>query len=391
MSAGAPVRLTSGYAQIPNSVIENQGVLTRAELALTLIVLRRGGAQENGVLVSDRNWQSWTGLSPRLKEYAVAGLRKKGVSMMGRGDSARYRFEHRSWETFVVEHGTTGADRPRTAGRKNGVSPKAGAKIHPACRERGCAMLAADGNGGLTLVPGSSNAQPVARSIGSTPGKTPLPLTPVAQPVARSSASAPGRTAVSGGVGSVSAAAWAGTLAALKEFFPLVGLAFLARLVAVVSAVFAGLTDTELAKGVRLAWSFTKNRQKTEGLFLFTVPDAVRLIREKGSGGESAGEVRKHLLSCAELLRKRGAPFLELAEEVYGVAVDPAPLDLGNLRRIDHQVFKAAWLLLAGPRQLEIINTARADWPNDADLRQKAERVETLLALDLPPIFGWDI
>jgi hypothetical protein len=394
MSAAFAIRLTAGYAQIPNSIIENQAAMTRAELALALIVLRRGGANENdGVLVSDRNWQSWTGLSPRLKEYAIrglagdekAGIVGKGLEIHGRGERARYRFEYRNWESFVRNHRAEA--RPRTVGRKASVAPKVGSKIHPDCRERGCAMLAAERGetkSKLTLVSSAPIAQPVAqldtaRSGDNTrsgaggdkyviPDGTPLASTPTAQPVAQNDKT------------------WADTLRTLREFFPLVGLAFLARLVAVVSALFSGLTDSELAQGVRLAWSHNRKRQHGEGLFLYTVPDAVRVIRSRSTSADSGLEIRKHLRSCVQLLRERGAPFVELAAELASVIETPGQLDSQNLRRIDRQVFQAAWLQLPAERRLQIIEIAQTEW-KDAESRQACERHETLYFLDLPSVW----
>ncbi len=78
MSAPAPApprRVTAGYFKCPNSLAENQGLLTPAEKAFALIVFRREGAWP----VSDKHWHEWTGLEPRIKLNAIAGLRKKGL------------------------------------------------------------------------------------------------------------------------------------------------------------------------------------------------------------------------------------------------------------------------------------------------------------------------
>lgn len=245
MSAAAPAsaKVTAGYAVIPNSIIENQVNLTRAELALALIVLRRGGASDP-ITVSDRNWESWTGLSPRNKEYAISGLKAKGLEVDGRGDQARFKWTRNTWENYV-RHAER--SKPHTAGRVQSVPAKAGSRVHPSCRDTGCAML--------------SCSPPATRENGT--GLSLVPATAIAQPVAQ-----------------VVAAAWAQTLEAVRNFFPLVNVAFLVRLVAMVRALFLDIDDTELAKAVNYAYSQKAGFQKYEGLFLFTVPEAIAALRK---------------------------------------------------------------------------------------------------------------
>jgi hypothetical protein len=72
------------------------------------------------------------------------------------------------------------------------------------------------------------------------------------------------------------------TLAMLRSVFPLAGVLFLSRLLAAVCSIFAGVTDAELSGAVRLAWTWNKARQKHEGLFLYTVPEALRFLRDGG-------------------------------------------------------------------------------------------------------------
>ena len=52
-------------------------------------------------MVPDETWQRWTGLSPRAKEYAIAGLKEKGLDIDGRGDTMKLRFERSAWQKFV--------------------------------------------------------------------------------------------------------------------------------------------------------------------------------------------------------------------------------------------------------------------------------------------------
>jgi hypothetical protein len=274
------------------------------------------------VSVSDRNWTAWTGLSPRAKEYAIAGLRKKCLRVDGRGDTAKYYFERPAWEDFVR---AAEPSRPRTAGRKAGVDPKQGAKVHPSCRERGCALLDAERASGLSLVPATANAQPVAQTDvqvgvqnsvhGDSQKATPLLLTQIAQPVAQ----------VAGGI----EAAWLQTLAAMRAVFPLVGVAFLVRLLAVVRALFADIDDSQLARAVALAWERKKRFQRSEGLFLATVPEVLGELRRApkpspadaggvgpvGSPGLAKGATAL-LGRTADLLRGRGAPFREHADRL---------------------------------------------------------------------------
>lgn len=349
MTSAAPARRipTGGYSKIPNSLIENQASLTHAELALALIVCRREG-QENPVPVSDRNWQSWTGLSPRAKEYAAAGLKEKGLAIHGRGDSAKYRFERTKWDDFVRH---TERSRPRTKGRKAAVEPKKGAKIHPECRERGCALLAADPEFA------TSNAQPVAQTDGSqvssqTAGATCVDSTrqrltllspsPIAQRVAQR-------------VTDSAEQVWSKTLAALQIAFPLVGVVFLVRLVAIVRALFVDVTDPELAAAVDFAFRAKQGRQKSEGLFLLTVPDAMRLARSKRQrdGTVEASPPAVSLVSgvaglvgrVAEGLRARGAPFLGLAAELEKLQTE-VPGKADDLEAIEREMQRAEAAIL---------------------------------------------
>ncbi len=336
---------TRGYFTVPNSFVENQALLTRAESVLSLIVLRRG----DGKPISDTHWTNWTGLEPRMKDYAEAGLKKKGtLTIEGRGKSARYAFSRSGWEDFV-----THAERakPRTHGRVvTGKTPKPGALIHPECRERGCALLAAAkvAENGETLISTTQFAQPVAqtaasanadcigpvsstvklpvllsgparsdlsaqKSVGQN-GSRPLVVTKLAQPVAR--------------ITEAAAQVWGATFQALKAAFPLVDVAFLVRLVSVIRALFPDVQDTELARAVGFAWEQKRSIQKTEGLFLATVPHALGHLRHKPAPRESPPSgvyegARKILRACEAALRGRGAPFAEHAADCAKLLAGP--------------------------------------------------------------------
>jgi len=110
---------TQGYAQIPNSVIECQLLLTPAELAFVLIVCRRG---EN--TVSDKHWTEWTGREARIKDSAIRGLKEKGLHVRGRGNAAKYHFDRNHWDSWVRTQPRS--KRARTIDRSKSVTPKAG-------------------------------------------------------------------------------------------------------------------------------------------------------------------------------------------------------------------------------------------------------------------------
>jgi len=223
----APAQQTGQFFYVPNSLTENQMFLTHAELAMALIVLRRSHSNKGGAVpVSDENWKNWTGLSIRQKKYAVAGLEKKGLRIEGRGDRARYAWQFDMWESYARQ--TAIEQRAKTEGRKPAPVPaKKGAMVHPECAA-GCAMLQ------------------------QTPAK--LVLLPAGQ----------------------IEQAWPETLSTIRQAFPPVTGAFLARLVGVVKASIGTVTDAELAHAVTIAY---KRQQRSEGLFLDTVPEALAALR----------------------------------------------------------------------------------------------------------------
>ena len=303
-SAAHPRVATKGWVRVPSSLIENQAVFTRAEMALALIVLRRAGGSDNvAVSISDENWTSWTGLGARLKEYAVAGLKQKCLQVSGRGDGARYSFAQSKWNTFVRH---AGRSRPRTVGRKAGVTAKPGAKVHPECRERGCAML--QGASGCELIE-FPNAQPVAQSggelgddhLGVPPTyqgiETPSGSTSAVQPVARSDPF-PG-----------SETPWPLALQELRKYFPLVEPGFVQKLAASVQREFKTVTDAELAQAVAVAHAYKHHYQKSEGLFLATVPSALRLLRRS-----PLSATRRNTRAAAEMLTDNFEKLAQLLE-----------------------------------------------------------------------------
>lgn len=378
-AAPAPAKVTAGYAVIPNSLIENQVNLTRAELALALIVLRRGGASDP-ITVSDRNWESWTGLSPRNKEYAISGLKAKGLEVKGRGDQARFTWARNTWEHYVKH---TERSKPRTAGRAvQSVPAKAGARVHPSCRDTGCAMLScnppAPGPAGLSLVPATAIAQPVAQVV---------------------------------------AAAWSQTLEAVRQFFPLVGVAFLVRLVAMVRALFLDIQDQELAAAVKYAYFQKSSFQKSEGLFLFTVPEAIAALRKLPPKAETPPAQERYgrpaivamIRGVAAALGARGAPFelhtkqlAQLAGQIEGAGWRGAALlEMDQLDELERDlearqaaITETAIDTLPAPetvkisesveKQLASTSYARMSADQRARLRRQYTEAETLQALAIP-------
>jgi len=131
-----PRSATQGYFQVPNSVAENQALLTPAEKAMLLIILRRGHA----ATCSDDHWKAWTGLDPKMKRHAINGLKAgKGLRQYGRGDRARFSFDRSAWDGWVRTRPRH--EKARTAGRSKSVTAKPGQQIHPECRERGCQRM----------------------------------------------------------------------------------------------------------------------------------------------------------------------------------------------------------------------------------------------------------
>jgi hypothetical protein len=129
---------------------------------------------------------------------------------------------------------------------------------------------------------------------------------------------------------------WAKTLAALASVFPLAGLAFLVRLVACVRALFPDVQDDELARAVTFAWEGKRSIQKSEGLFLTTVPAALRHFRTTATappGGrrEPARDsgalegARRILSKCLGALRDRGGAF-ELHAAACGTLLESPAL-----------------------------------------------------------------
>lgn len=367
-----------------------------------MCIIRRGGHRE-GVAISDHVWTAWTGLDPRSKELAMNGLRKKAFAIEGRGDRARMTFNRPAFESFAkaAERGT----KPRTEGRK--VDPRPGQKIHPDCQS-GCALLQ---QSPLTLVPASCDAKPVSQNTplaaasnghvgaaasgvgpGVASGLTLVPAIQNAKPVSQKAKTA-------------ALELWVLSLAALHAVFPVCGRGFLVRLVAVVCKIFSDVTDEELARAITFAWK-NKRSQHSEGLFLYTVPDAVAALRRLGGPPKhvdiTAG-LRSFVVGASDALRARGEPYIHHAEDLEGVVKTVEAAGALNfeaveaeLERIEFAVYETAAVLLSPADRAtvdELVGSAMRDTVQARAsirgdelevIRGRVSRLRTLEVLRIP-------
>jgi hypothetical protein len=166
MSAAAPSNPRSDYnysevletMKTYNTLTENQGLLTSAEMRLAMIIVRRGGHRE-GVQVSDRNWREWARLDPKSKELAMRGLQKKGFHIEGRGENTRFRLNAHDWKQYCRT-----ADRSvRPHVEQKRAPAKPGQMIHPECRKSGCYMARqAEGSNLISIADATPNRKPVS-------------------------------------------------------------------------------------------------------------------------------------------------------------------------------------------------------------------------------------
>ena len=257
-----PRPVPQGFFQLPKSFAKNQAALIPAERAVALVILsetrdERNVNSMNGATrlpISDNQWQEWTGYAPRQVEYAIKGLKEKGLQVAGRGETAKYSWDWTRWnETFKNREGLKS---PNADPKRKEREAKPGAKVHEECHDHGCAMLRAG------QCPGDA-----ASSTTEVGSKRPsgLFVTTITQSTAQT-------------VEQAAEKAWAMTMAALCSFFPLIGAAFLMRLLQVVRGVFPSITDSELAEAVQAAFV---PEQFSAKLFLLSVPNTIARIRRK--------------------------------------------------------------------------------------------------------------
>ena len=264
-----------GWFKLPNTVVENLWTLTRAETALLLIIQRRrndaDAKKHGGCLVSDANWTKWTRLESRQKEYAIKGLSEKGLAVEGKGDKARYRFDDAAFRAFV--RAFSPEQKVRTVGRSKAVPAPAGLLVHPDCRSNGCQMLC-----------GGDKKPSACIELPNPAGAAELPVLPpsIGDPV-------PGGNGVftdsnkrkknipAGTAATVADGSFGVTAEMLRAMYPTAGRKFLASLIAACKPI-GTFSDAELAAAVDMAWRAKRGVQKSEGLFLQTVPPMVGAI-----------------------------------------------------------------------------------------------------------------
>lgn len=236
--------VSAGYTKVPNSFIEHQYLFKLpASHALALMVFRRQNNTGESRTISDLHWEKWTGLKARQKDYAIKELQPYGLTVDGRGDTAKFSWDWDQWTEALKTKPAVEYDPKR---KEREEREAARPKVHPDC-EGGCMRLKECG------------------TTGTNNKESPFLVTNIAQPVAQT-------------VEQASERAWALTLAALRSFFPLIELIFLSRLINIVRGHFTNISDAELAEAVRIAYVPT---QKSAGLFLWRVPLALKLIRRR--------------------------------------------------------------------------------------------------------------
>lgn len=341
MSAAAassmPHRLPGHPVTIPRVLVRNQALLVPAELRLALLLFDRMEREERYVPLADEEWTRYSGLDPRSKELAIKGLKQKGLLLTeGLGQRARYCTDTRGFMRWASVADRT--KKPRTAGR--GVTPAPKQKIHADCAAGGCSMLrqacgpretgfvtspvtvirpaspqesfdyfASDKITPAVAPKEAEFAKPVSRNPEADlrrPRHLKRRLAAAQKPIHPPHVAAPSRvgpansgtvssdprpavqkpvqSAESSGVSADSLElAWPLTLARLAECGPLVGAAFLARLLAVIQSRYSGVTDAELTDAIERAGMSKATYQQSAGLFLKTVPDMLGAMRREHS------------------------------------------------------------------------------------------------------------
>lgn len=325
---------TQGFAQIPNSIVENQALLTPAELALVLIVCRRG---QN--TVSDQHWQSWTGKDPKMKNHAIRGLREKGLRQIGRGERAKFLFDRNTWDTWVRSRPRH--ERAKTLGRSKSVTPRAGQMIHAECRERGCQKLceATPAVISITSSPASPNWKPVSN-------------------IAPSSPSPPGSL----------------TLQTIQRWFPHADGEFEVKLrAAVEQKVKVQYSDAELAQAVKLAY---KRDQEREGLFLHTVPARLAYIVGKRHNTRVIPAPSHTPAQVQEILNGRGQQLRNAG--MNDLARQLEQIEPGDILAAESQLEQIETAVIARLRARTPINVFREAVEHELKLHRKGKSPEQL-------------
>jgi hypothetical protein len=279
-------RLTGGYFKTPNYILENADALTSAEYLFLSIIFRRGP----GCTVSDKTWQDWTGLSSRMKDHAIMGLKKKGLQTKGEGKAATYNLDERRYQGWVSSH--TAREKARTAGRSKSVTAKAGMQVHPECQERGCSKLCEAKIIPFPEKPVSQNSPQVEETTEKQFPKSPPHPPPKTFPL---------------------------TLAAIQTYFPHADEAFVRKLCTAVGEK-KHFTDAQLAQVVHAA---KKRNQESEGLFLLTVP--ARYAAGISTEWNLTHEQRRELRQAQEILANPKEWPPDAIEQAKGILKKYAP------------------------------------------------------------------
>jgi hypothetical protein len=257
---------TAGFFQVPSSFAENQASMIPAERALALILFRRATDSrgithfEGTATLSDRTWEAWTGMKPRMKELAIKGLRERGLGVEGRGDTAKFRFDVNRWNESLKTLERSNYDPKRTE-RDQAAAAK---KVHPDCAT-GCAKLRE-----LQAKEGGSN-QPSA-----------LLVMPIAQPVAQSKKPVQSDPEVK----------WVKTLAAMRSQFASAGVELLLKLLAILWAItgLEKVSDYVLAEAIHRAYIESRGSWNSPVPLLSAVPNVLKGWKAHGQPMDDTGE-----------------------------------------------------------------------------------------------------
>lgn len=289
---------TNGFFQMPNSLVENLDLFTPSEVLFVLCLHRRGG----DCTLSDRTWEDWTGMTPRMKDHAIKGLKNKGLKCQGLGSGAKYQFDKDQWNRWMSAQPRR--QKAHTAGRSKSVTAKAGMQVHPECQEHGCQKLCEDPPKGQVISISSAIATQVEKQVSqveSPPPKTsppPRPTFPL-------------------------------TTAAIQKHFPAADSEFVTKLRAVVQD--QKYTDSQLAEAVHAAH---KRNQHSEGLYLRTVPGALRVVCSRPSAPTAVPSLSPEAIKAAinrnaAALRKAG--YADIADQLSG-------LDTGDFDQLENSL-----------------------------------------------------
>lgn len=361
---------TSGTTLVPNAVLENQALFTHAELALILVLFRRNKGEATPI--SDRNWMSWTGLKARAKEYAVTGLKDKGLRIDGHGDTRLYSFDSKDFGSFLQTAKPPEFEKPRTKGRA--VTAPPGTKIHEDCQQKGCLRLCEE----CDITPADRNLlmQPVAQNaaVAVNGFMQPVAQNPAADGTRKTAHGTSQRRSNSMQPVAQNRFAYPLTLDAIACMFATCDTEFVRLLVERVRARIDRVpTDDELVLAVRAA---RKKGQESEGLFLSTVPAVMRRIIAQGPTGASTKRSHPDFKGVVGELKKLKAKDPRFAEavDVAIESIDTIPVGLSPAQLSDRCD------RIAAPLQ-RLVRAFAPEHPQFANWRNSVERAADSMQL----------